>query len=362
MNGEELIAVRADERLDEAALARWLRGEGLLADGEALSVRQFAGGKANLTYLLELGGRPLVLRRPPLGPVAPGAHDMVREHQVLSRLHAGFAKVPRALALCTDPAVLGAPFFVMDYRPGVVVRERLPATFASDDGAPAAMAGALVDTLAELHAVDPAAVGLSGLGQPDGFMARQVAGWYRRWQAAAEAPLPAMDALHDWLVARVPVPQRVALVHNDYKLDNVVLAAEDPGRVVAVLDWDMCTLGDPLSDLGALLTYWTGPEDPAPFRAMATMPVDAGFPDRTALVARYAQRTGLDLSGIAWYHVLGLFRLAVILAQIHVRWRRGQTSDARFARFGEFAALAADWGLGIAGAAATEGGPGQPGH
>ncbi|MBX3726399.1 MAG: phosphotransferase family protein [Xanthomonadales bacterium] len=350
MSGEDLIAVRKDERLDEAAVAAWLRGQGLLAAGETLTVRQFAGGKANLTYLLELAGRPLVLRRPPLGPVAPGAHDMVREYQVLSRLHTGFDKAPRALALCTDLDALGAPFFVMTHRPGIVVRERMPAAFADDPRSPTAMADALVDTLAELHAVDPSAVGLADLGQPEGFMARQVAGWYRRWQAATDSPLPAMDSLHDWLAARVPAPQRVALVHNDYKLDNVVLAADDPGRVVAVLDWDMCTLGDPLSDLGALLTYWIGPDDPAPFRAMATMPVDPRFPDRAALVARYAQRTGLDLSGIAWYHVLGLFRLAVILAQIHVRWRRGQTADPRFARFGEFAALAADWALRVAGA------------
>ena len=341
--GDDTIAVRADEALDEAALAAWLRGQGIPGSDGALAVRQFGGGKANITYLLDLGGHEYVLRRPPLGPVAKGAHDMAREHAVLSRLHEAFAPAPRALAFCGDHGVLGADFFVMERRRGVVVRERMPAAYASIDDAAPRMGNALVDTLADLHAVDYAAIGLDGIGRPDGFLERQLDGWHRRWLAARVDEVPTMDAVHAWLVANLPASQRVALVHNDYKLDNVMLAAADPGKVVAVFDWDMCTLGDPLSDLGALLTYWRQPDDPAQFQAMAMMPDDPRFPDRAALVARYAERAGLDVSGIAWYHALGLYRLAVILAQIYVRYHRGQTVDARFKPFGRFAALAGEW-------------------
>lgn len=341
--GDDTIAVRADEALDEAALAAWLRGQGIPGSDGTLAVRQFGGGKANLTYLLELGGHEYVLRRPPLGPVAKGAHDMAREHTVLARLHEAFPPAPRALAFCNDHGVLGADFFVMERRRGVVVRERMPAAYAGIDDAALRMGHALVDTLADLHAVDYAAIGLDGIGRPEGFLERQLDGWHRRWLAARVDEVPAMDAVHEWLVANLPASQRVALVHNDYKLDNVMLAAADPGKVVAVFDWDMCTLGDPLSDLGALLTYWRQPDDPAQFQAMAMMPDDPRFPDRAALVARYASRTGLDVGNIAWYHALGLYRLAVILAQIYVRYHRGQTADARFKPFGKFTALAANW-------------------
>ncbi|MBP6015666.1 MAG: phosphotransferase family protein [Candidatus Promineofilum sp.] len=327
----DTIPVRADERLNETGLAAYLRGK-LPGSDSALRIRQFGGGAANLTYLLDYGGHEYVLRRPPLGPVAASAHDMAREYRVLSVLHQAFPYAPRAFLLCEDEAVIGVPFFVMERRQGVVVRRTMPAAYAGRPDAARRMSNALVDALAELHAVDYASLGLGDLGRPVGFIDRQIEGWYRRWHAAKTADLPDMDAVYSWLKTNQPADAAVSLVHNDYKLDNAMLAAGDPGRVVAIFDWDMGTLGDPLADLGALLTYWTEPDDPPYLQATAMMPLgNHGFLSRAELVARYADKSGRAVHDIAFYHALGLFRLTVIVAQIYIRYARGQTQDSRFA-------------------------------
>lgn len=329
----DTIPVRPDERIDETRLAAYLRGQ-LDGSDQPLTVRQFGGGVANLTYLLDYGACQYVLRRPPLGPVAPSSHDMSREYRVLSMLHRAFPVAPRAFLFCDDSAIIGAPFFVMERRRGVVVRKSVPDEFASVPDAPRRMSEALIDTLAAFHAVDHAALGLETLGKPAGFIARQVEGWYGRWQNARLDDLPEMDAVYAWLAANQPPASAPTLVHNDYKLDNVMLAAGDPGQIVAVFDWDMCTLGDPLSDLGALLTYWSQPDDPPYLQAAAMMPVgDPRFLTRDQLVSRYAAKSGRDVSHIHFYHALGLFRLVVIAAQIYLRYQRGQTQDARFDAF-----------------------------
>ncbi len=327
----DTIPVRADEHLNETTLAAYLRGK-LPGSDSALTVRQFGGGAANLTYLLDYGTQEYVLRRPPLGPVAASAHDMTREYRVLSVLHQAFPHAPRAFLFCEDEAVIGAPFFVMERRRGVVVRRTMPAEYDGQPDAARRMSEALVDALAELHAVDYAALGLGDLGRPAGFIDRQIEGWYRRWHAAKTADLPDMAAVYAWLKANQPANTQVSLVHNDYKLDNAMLAADDPGRIVAVFDWDMGTLGDPLADLGALLTYWSEPADPPYLQATAMMPLgDHGFLSRAELAARYAAKSGRSVHDIAFYHALGLFRLTVIVAQIYIRYARGQTQDSRFA-------------------------------
>ncbi len=341
MTDADVIAVRPDEAFDEERLLNWLREQGLPGSDSPMQVQQFGGGKANLTYLLHFDQHQYVMRRPPLGQLPPGAHDMAREYRVLSRLHQAFPQAPEAHLFCDDHSLLGADFFIMAYRQGVVVREHMPPAFAEFEDAPQRMAHALVDTLAALHQVDVEQVGLSDLGRPEGFIERQIGGWYKRWQAAALAPSEDMDVVHQWLQQHLPRSQRVSLVHNDYKLDNAMLASDDPGRVVAVFDWDMCTLGDPLSDLGALLTYWAQPDDAEAFQAMAMMPIDARFPTRAELVERYAQASGLDVSAAGFYHVLGLFRLVVILQQIFIRFHRGQTQDQRFASYGDLAQIVA---------------------
>jgi aminoglycoside phosphotransferase (APT) family kinase protein len=330
---DDTIAVRADEGFDELALAAYLRGKLPGADNP-LRVRQFGGGAANLTYLLDYGSDAYVLRRPPLGPVAKTAHDMTREYKVLSVLYRDYPSAPRAFHYCADPAIIGSDFLVMERRQGIVVRRAIPPPFAAYRDAPRRMSEAVVDALAAFHAVDYAALGLEDLGRPDGFVTRQIDGWYRRWQKARLHDLPEMEEVYAWLKENQPRAERFSLVHNDFKLDNVMLADDDPGRVVAVFDWDMCTLGDPLSDLGTLLTYWTERSDPPYLQAVAMMPVgDVGFMTRDELVKRYGEKSGSPVKQINFYHALGLFRLTVIIAQIYVRYRRGQTKDARFAAF-----------------------------
>ena len=347
-SNDDLIDVRPDERFDEARLLQYLRGKLPGAD-DSLSVRQFGGGKANLTYLLRFGHRrEYVLRRPPLGPYAPSAHDMGREYRVLSVLHRAFPLAPRAHLYCGDEDVIGAPFFVMERCKGLVLRDSLPARFAADPLAPRRMSQALVDALASFHAVDYEALGLSDLGRPVGFIKRQVEGWNRRWQAAKGADDSRVDAIYGWLSAHQPASNFFSLVHNDYKLDNTMFAHDDPARMVAIFDWDMCTLGDPLSDLGMLLTYWTQPDDPPFVKAIGTMPAgDFAFFRRDEILARYAEKSGRDLRDMRFYHILGVFRLLVILQQIYIRYQSGFTQDKRFANLGESVEGLTVWALGL---------------
>ena len=350
-SSDDLIDVRPDERFDQTRLLEFLRGRLAGAD-DSLSVRQFGGGKANLTYLLRFGNRhEYVLRRPPLGPYAPSAHDMGREFRVLSVLYRAFPFVPRAFLYYGDEDIIGAPFFIMERCKGVVVRESLPARFAADAQAPQRMSEALVDALVAFHAVDYDALGLSDLGRPVGFIKRQIDGWNRRWQAAKNEDDPRVDEVHRWLRAEQPESSYHSLVHNDYKLDNTMFAHDDPARLVAIFDWDMCTLGDPLSDLGALLTYWTQPDDAPSVKAIGTMPAgDYAFYTRDEIVARYAEKSGRDLRHMRFYHVLGVFRLLVILQQIYIRYQRGFTRDKRFADLGLSVAALANWALDLIGA------------
>ena len=347
MNKPDTMPVRPDEQFDETKLANYLHGR-FPGSHNPLTVRQFGGGAANLTYLLDYGAHQYVLRRPPLGPIAKSAHDMAREYKVLSVLHQVFPYAPRAFLFCDDTAVIGANFFVMERRQGLVVRRNMPPEYANQPHAARRMSEALVDALADFHAVDYQAVGLGDLGEPDGFIERQIEGWYGRWHKAKTADVAAMDAVYAWLKANLPPASAHSLVHNDYKLDNVMLDPADPGKLVAIFDWDMCTLGDPLNDLGALLCYWSEPTDPPYFQAMAMMPTgDKGFLTRQELVERYAEKSGRSVSNIRFYHALGLYRLTVIIAQIYIRYHRGQTQDQRFAAFGPMIPLMAQAALEI---------------
>jgi aminoglycoside phosphotransferase (APT) family kinase protein len=332
----DIIEVRAGEDVDAAALGRWFVDKPDLPKGEP-RISQFAGGKANLTYLLVFpGGEELVLRRPPLGPVAAGAHDMSREYTVLSRLWQSFDKAPRALAICEDATVIGAPFLVMERKPGVVIRDFVPAGFGGGDDPTVnrKLSEVVVDTLAELHAVDPAECGLHDLGRPEGFLQRQVEGWRARWEHARHEDNPLALEIHDWLVANLPRSGTPTLVHNDWRLDNMAVSETDPGRCVAVFDWDMATRGDPLADVGTLMASWyeTGEEK----SVLAPMPTTSpGWMDRRRALDRYAATSGRDLGNASWYVVFGTWKLAVVLQQIHIRWLRGQTSDPRFESLGE---------------------------
>ncbi len=338
----ELVDVRADERFDEAKLAGYLRGR-LEGAERPLQVRQFGGGHANLTYRLRFGegneAVEYVLRRPPLGPVAATAHDMHREYRALSRLWKGFPLAPRAYLYCDDQAIIGVPFLLMERRHGVVVRNVVPPEYGGgrDLAANRKLSEVVIDTLADFHAVDPGAIGLQELGKPDGFLARQVDGWTRRYERARLEDLSDAEEVSRWLRERRPESAPPTLVHNDWRLDNMALAPDDPGRCVAVYDWDMCTIGDPLCDLGTVLATWS--ERGESLAGTNPMPTQSeGFMTRDEAVKRYGERSGRDLSGIAYYAVFGTFKMAVVLQQIYYRFQRGQTQDKRFEGMGQAAA------------------------
>ncbi len=345
----ELIQVRADECLDTSRLEPYLRERLPGAEGP-LELSQFGGGHANLTYLLRFGESEYVLRRPPLGPVAPSSHDMTREHRVLANLWRVYPLAPRSYLLCEDEGVIGAPFHVLERRHGIVIRTDLPARFQGDPALNRRIGEMIVDALAALHKVDPAAAGLGDLGHPEGFVERQLAGWTKRWHAAKHEDDPRVDAIVAWLEAKRPASRVVTLLHNDYKLDNMMVDGADPARAVAVFDWDMCTRGDPLMDLGYLLTFWGEAGDPPAWIEGASMPSwRAGFPSRAEAIQRYAENTGFDLGAIQWYHVFGTFKIAVVLQQIYIRFVRGQTQDQRFAPFGARVAALIDKAAVLAG-------------
>ena len=354
LEAAELIDERPDERLETARLEPYLRARLEGAEGR-LAVRQFAGGKANLTYLLRFGDQEFVLRRPPLGPIPPGAHDMRREHRVLSVLHRRYPPAPRSLLLCEDEGVIGAVFIVEERRRGFVIRDDIPPEFAGRPDLNRRIGEALVDALADLHLVMPGEIGLADLGRPEGYLERQLAGWSRRWQMAqggeeAERAAAAMAPVLDWLGHQLPVSRGAALLHNDYRLDNCLLDSGDPGHIVAVLDWDMCTQGDPLADLGYLLNYWVEPDDDPAWREIAAMPTwREGFPTRADAIQHYAARTGFAVDAILWHQVFAAFKLAVIIQQIYIRYVRGQTQDQRFRYYYRRVLGLADKARGLAG-------------
>jgi aminoglycoside phosphotransferase (APT) family kinase protein len=340
----ELIDPRPGEALESSRLEPYLRARLPNTDGP-FSFRQFGGGHANLTYEICFGGHAYVLRRPPPGPVAPSSHDMKREHRVLARLYEVFPLAPRSYLHCGDSGIIGAEFHVMERRRGIVIRTEVPKHFAGDLALVRRIGEMIVDTLAALHTVPPEVAGLGDLGRPEGYVERQLDGWTKRWHAAKDHDLVRVDAIIARLHRRVPHPPAVSLLHNDYKLDNMLVDAEDPGRAVAVLDWDMCTRGDPLMDLGYLLNCWAEPSDDPEWRNVASMPTwQPGFPSRAEVIARYGKATAYELADVGWYHLFGVFKLIVIIQQLYIRFLRGHTLDQRFATYGARVAALAEKG------------------
>jgi aminoglycoside phosphotransferase (APT) family kinase protein len=324
--------VRPGEEVDRAALDAFLAQAVPGLAGE-LTVEQFPRGFSNLTYLVTKGGREMVLRRPPRGAAIKSAHDMGREHRILSALAPVYTKSPRPIACCEDPAVLGAPFYLMERVRGLILRAGPAAALLTPEDR-RAISETLVDALAELHGLDHRRPGLAELGHGEGYVERQVKGWTSRYLAARTGDVPAMERTASWLEARRPKASALALIHNDFKHDNVVLDPGQLGRVVAVLDWEMATVGDPLMDLGTTLAYWIDPEDPPDFRAAGFVDVtsEPGSLRRREFAERYARATGRALDDLAFYYAFGLFKVAVIAQQIYARFLQGHTKDPRFAR------------------------------
>lgn len=326
--------VRPGEELDLGQLEPYLRSHFPNLSGP-LTVRQFPSGHSNLTYSVSLGEQEMVLRRPPFGSKVKTAHDMGREYHVLEKLHSAYP-APRPLLYCADEGVLGAPFYVMERVHGIVLRREVPQGLEVSPQTARRLSESFIDNLAALHGLDYAALGLAALGKPEGYMQRQVKGWIERYYGSKTHELPEVEKIAAWLRERMPQQDSATLIHNDYKYDNMVLDSSNITVIRAVLDWEMCTLGDPLSDLGTALAYWVQADDPADIRPARWGPTAIpGSMTRVELLGRYHAKTGRDVSHIVFYYVFALFKTAVIIQQIYYRYYHGFTKDERFASMGD---------------------------
>lgn len=328
---DEARPIRAGEELDLARLGPWL-ARALGVPNAALTLRQFPGGHSNLTYLVTVGDREFALRRPPFGSTVKSAHDMGREFAILSRLAPVYAKAPRPVLFCDDESIVGAKFYLMERTRGIILRKDPPRDLVLDEKACRLLSESLVDTLVELHAIDPLAIGLADLGAPDGYVARQVSGWTKRYRDSQTDHIPAVAAVSGWLSANLPASSAPTLLHNDFKLDNLILDSDL--RILKILDWEMATLGDPLMDLGTMLCYWVEAGDSEMMQRFRFGPTNLpGMFSRREIADRYAEKSGRDLSRISFYYCFGLFKTAVIAQQIYYRFKNGLTKDERFAPF-----------------------------
>ncbi len=328
-------SVRAGEELDAKKLCAFLASEiEAVTASDPLVIEQFPGGHSNLTYLVSQGAWQAVLRRPPVGSKVKAAHDMGREYRVLSRLGPAFAKAPTPLAYCEDESVLGCTFYVMERVEGFILRKEFPQEMTPSPELLADMCRSLVNTLAEVHDVDYQAIGLGELGRPDDYVERQVRGWTRRYQDAKTDDIETVNAVAKWLAENIPTSARAALIHNDYKFDNLVLNPDNPREVRGILDWEMTTLGDPLMDLGGALGYWVQADDLAVLHNLRFCPTHLpGMFSRQQIADYYAERTGAEIANILFYYVFGLFKSLVIVQQIYFRFQKGLTTDPRFGQF-----------------------------
>jgi aminoglycoside phosphotransferase (APT) family kinase protein len=331
----ETIPVRPGEEFDRQKVEQYLRAHIAGLGAGSLEVRQFPSGASNLTYLLRMGNWEGVLRRPPFGPVPPRAHDMERESTILQKIHPVFPLAPRPYFFCSDLTIMGVPFYVMERRKGVVLNDTFPPGITPTAELCQRISRMVVETLVQIHAIDWHAAGLNTLGHPQGFLERQVRGWIERYFRAQTDEIPQVEPLTRWLADHIPESPAPTLIHNDFKLNNILLNPNDLAEPVAVLDWEMATIGDPLFDLAISASYWVRPDDPEELQhVLPTVTILPDFISRAEYLELYARKSGRDLSNMHFYMTFAYFKLAVILQQIYVRWKRGQTRDERFAGFG----------------------------
>ena len=351
---DQTAMVRPGEELDKAKLANYLQRQ--LADTEwvaadsPLVVEQFQQGFSNLTYMVQLGGREMVLRRPPKGANVVAGHDMEREYRVLTGLVPLYAKIPRPVIFCADLDVLGVPFYLMERVTGVIIRNQSqpPSDLALTPAAMEQLSQAFAMNLATIHALDYNQTSLKTLQRPGNYVERQVQGWLQRYVRAKTDEIVSVERVGSWLLDHIPPDTGASLIHNDYKYDNMVLDTQDLARIVAVLDWEMATIGDPLMDLGTSLAYWIEPDDPPEFVAVrGGYTLWPGNFSRAQLIQHYALVSGRNVDNLVFYYAFGLFKLIVISQQIYVRFQKGYSQDERFGQLmvgivnmGKMAALA----------------------
>lgn len=332
---DQPVAVRDGESLDGEAVKAFLE-KNIQEISGPVEISQFPSGYSNLTYLINAGGRELVLRRPPFGKKAATAHDMGREYKILSTLHPVFPYCPKPLVFTEDESILGAPFYVMERIKGIILRKTLPKGLVITSTDAGALCENMVDLLCRLHQLDYKALGLESFGRPDGYVKRQVSGWARRFRDSRTPDVPDFEEIMGWLEANQPADTtEPCIIHNDYKFDNLVLNPDNPLEIIGVLDWEMTTIGDPLMDLGSSLAYWVTLDDLDEMQMMTTQPTTIeGMMSRRQIVDLYSKKTGRNVENFNFYYMFGLFRLAVIAQQIYYRFYHGQTKDKRFAMLG----------------------------
>lgn len=333
------IDVRSGEELDSQRLDKVLREIIPELQGSP-SIQQYASGASNLTYLISYRNRELVLRRPPPGVKAASAHSMIREYRVISALKSSYPSVPKAIYYTDDESLLGSEFYLMEKIEGVLVKNSLPSAWNFSDADRYQFCKTVFDKLIQLHQVDYAAAGLAEFGKPTGYAERQILGWNKRFANAQTADVPGFEDVREWLEANIPDSKAsnipAALIHGDFRIDNVMIDPVDPFNVIAVMDWEMAALGDPLMDLANSLAYWVHADDAPALQAMKVQPSDApGMMRREEIFAYYAEQTGFDTSSWDFYEVYGYWRLVGILQQLYYRYANKMTKDQRFASYGQ---------------------------
>jgi aminoglycoside phosphotransferase (APT) family kinase protein len=323
------VKVRASESPDMGRLKLYLAGK-LVDASDDLEIEQFPGGYSNLTFLLRSGEREFVLRKPPFGANIRSAHDMGREFKVLSALQSVYPVIPQPLLYCEDEGIIGTPFYIMQRVKGVILRNRVPAGMSLDADTMRSISGAAVDNLAALHSIDLFSTGLIHMGKPEGYIQRQVEGWVKRYFTAQTDVIMDMNATAEWLSGNMPAETSPAFIHNDYKYDNLVLDPQSLSHILAVLDWEMATVGDPLMDLGTSLGYWAEPDDSEALKPFNLTWLEGNL-NREQVLQRYKAKTGINTDDFLFYYVFGSFKIAVIVQQIYARYKKGFTQDPRFA-------------------------------
>ena len=329
MSIDKPTSIRKGEELDSLKLKAYLKARWSNFKGN-LSVEQFPSGFSNLTYFIRADGKEYVLRRPPFGANIKGGHDMEREFNVLSRLQHGYPKAPKPILFCEDEKVLGAPFYLMEKVTGIILRNKAPKGFNLNEELMRKISASSIETLVELHALELEKSGLLEMGKPNGYVNRQVEGWVNRYYKAETDKLEAMDEVADWLQKNIPSQQQTAFIHNDFKYDNLVLCPKDPAKVIAVLDWEMATIGDPYMDLGTSLAYWCEAKDDDALKPFNLTWMPGNF-TREEVIEYYQQKSATDVPDLLFYYVFGAFKIGVIVQQIYARYKKGFTNDPRFA-------------------------------
>lgn len=328
MSGANHQIEKMQDSIDWTKVEKYLRKSLKDLPAGELQVKQFSEGYSNLTYLLTIDGWEGVLRRPPFGEVPPKAHDMEREYRMLEKVNPVFPLAPKPFVYCEDPEVMDKHFYIMEKKQGIVIDEEIPASYGTSEEAGPRISKNVIQTLVQLQSIDYKKAGMADMGKPEGFMERQVRGWIKRYQHSKTEEIPDLEKLEEWLMAEIPSNPETTIVHNDFKLNNMVLDENDPGVTKGILDWELSTIGDPLSDLGSTVAYWGSPDDPDMGINIVTS--QPGFYSRREFIDEYAKQSGRDVSKVDYYVTFGFYKLAVILQQIHYRWKTGEIDDDRF--------------------------------